>query len=171
MGPSTAMATARSVENACRSRRPAGTTSMPSGQRFRTAARAAVLLELDARDEAEDVVSLLLLVEPVLVGVVRHRLLLIGLEVARVGLLDDLVPGRRREQAVLLAHLASRDGEELVLRGEIGDRPARDPAHVAALVLRRGVFGVLLHDLGEVGPGVECLADVGDLLQLIGERL
>src|SRR5438309_639577 len=165
------MATARSVENACRSRRLAGTTSMPAGQRFRTAASAAVLLELEARDEAEDVVSLLLLVEPVLVSVVRHGLLLIGLEIARVGLLDDLVPGRRREPAVLAGHLSGHQVEELVLRGDVGDRPAREPAQVATLVLGRGVLGVLLRDLSEVGAGVERLADVGDFLQLIAECL
>src|SRR5213594_535050 len=145
------MATARNVENACRSRRLAGMTSRPAGQRSRTAASAAVLLELETRDEADDVVRLLLLVEPVRVGVVRHGLLLIVIEVARVGLFDDLVPRRCREQAVLLADLAGGDREELLLRREIGDHPARDPAHVAALVLRRRILGVLLRDLGEVG--------------------
>src|SRR5206468_12990177 len=97
------MATARNVENVCRSRPRAGTRSMAAGQRGRTAASAAVLLELEAGDEADDIVSLLLLVQPVLVRVVAARLLMSVVEVARVGLLDDLVPGRRLESVVLLA--------------------------------------------------------------------
>src|SRR5438445_9606626 len=60
-GASRTMATARKVENACRSRRLAGTRSMPAGQRSRTAASAAVLLELEAGDEADDLVCRLLL--------------------------------------------------------------------------------------------------------------
>src|SRR5882762_4643636 len=145
------MATARSVENACRSRRLAGTRSMPAGQRSRTAASAAVLLELEARDEAEDVVSLLLPVEPVRVRVVGDRLLLRVFEIARVGLLDHLVPGRRGETVVLLAPLARGDVEELVLGRDIGQHPACDPADIAALVLGGAVLGVLLRDLREVG--------------------
>src|SRR5437879_7093800 len=129
------MATARNVENVCRSRPLAGTRSMPAGQRARTAASAAVLLELEAGDEADDIVSLLLLVQPVLVRVVADRLLLSVVEVARVGLLDDLVPGRRREPVVLLAHLSGVKGEELLLGREVGDHPVRDPAHVTAVVL------------------------------------
>src|SRR5712691_2755390 len=106
------MATARSVENACRSRRLAGTRSMPAGHRSRTAASAAVLLELEARDEAEDVVSLLLLVQPVGVRVVVDGLLLRIVEVARVGLLDDLVPRGLREPVVLLRSEERRVGKE-----------------------------------------------------------
>ena len=83
---------------------------MPAGQRSRTAASAAVLLELEARDEAEDVVRLLLLIQPVRVRVVVDGLLLRVLEVTRVGLLDDLVPGGQREPVVLLAPLAGGDG-------------------------------------------------------------
>src|SRR2546423_10300124 len=98
------MAMARSVENACRSRRLAGTTSMPAGQRSRTAASAAVLLELEARDEAEDVGGLLLLIGPVRVGVVLDGLLLRPIEAARVRLLADLLPGRRGQQVLLRAH-------------------------------------------------------------------
>src|SRR5438105_15418743 len=118
-GASRTMATARKVENACRSRRLAGTRSMPAGQRSRTAASAAVLLELEAGDEADDIVSLLLLVQPVLVRVVTDRLLLSVVEVARVGLLDDLVPDRRREPVVLLAHLSSVEGEALLLGRQV----------------------------------------------------
>src|SRR2546430_4247406 len=92
-------------------------------------------------------------------------------EVARVGLLDDLVPGRDREAVVLLAQLAGVDVEELVLGREIGEHPARDPSHVATLILRRAVFGILLRHLREVGPSVERLPDLSDLLQLIGECL
>src|SRR5438128_11335893 len=99
------MATARRVENVCLSRPLAGTRSMPAGQRSRTAASAAVLLELETRDEADDVVRLLLLVEPVRVGGVRHGLLLIVIEVARAGLFDDRVRRRCRQQAVLRAEL------------------------------------------------------------------
>src|SRR5437762_14118659 len=101
-GASRAMATARSVENACRSSRLAETRSRPAGQRSRTAASAAVLLELEAGDEAEDVVGLLLLVQPVGVGVVVDGLLLRVVEVAGVRLLDDLVPDRLCEPVVLL---------------------------------------------------------------------
>src|SRR5438445_3400826 len=135
------MAMARSVENACRSRRLAGTTSMPAGQRSRTAASAAVLLELEARDEAEDVVGLLLLIEPVRVGVVIDGLLLSVIEVARVRLLEDFVPGRRGQQVVLLAALARRHVEELLLRAKIADHPTRAPARIAYFVVRRGVCG------------------------------
>src|SRR5687767_12039997 len=141
------MATARSVENACRSRRLAGTTSMPAGQRSRTAASAAVLLELEARDEAEDVVGLLLLIEPVLVSVFLDGGLLRVLEVPRVRLLEDLVPGRRREQVVLPADLAGGKVEEIVLRHDVGEHPAREPAHVATLFSSGAVFGELLRDL------------------------
>src|SRR6267142_3797372 len=108
---------------------------MPAGQRARTAASAAVLLELEAGDEAGDVVSLLLLVQPVGVRVVLDGLLLRVLELARVGLLDDLVPGGDRETVVLLAQLPGVDVEELVLGREIGEHPARDPSHVATLLL------------------------------------
>src|SRR5882762_2194113 len=155
------MATARKVENACRSRRLAGTRSMPAGHRPRTAASAAVLLELEAGDEADDIVSLLLLVQPVLVRVVADRLFLRVIEVARVRLLDDLVPGRGRQRIVLLAQLTGVEGEELLLRREIGDHPACDPTNVTAVVLRGGVFGVLLRDRGEIGAGIKRLADVG----------
>src|SRR5438874_6562639 len=165
------MATARKVENACRSRRLAGTRSIPAGQRSRTAASAAVLLELEAGDEADDIVSLLLLVQPVLVGAVGDRLLLRVVEIARIRLLDDLVPGRRGEPVVLLTHLAGVESEELLLRRKVGDHSARDPAHITAVVLGGGVLGVLLRDRGEVGAGIEGFADVGDLLELIGECL
>src|SRR4051812_45498445 len=165
------MPTARKVENACRSRPLARTTSMPAGQRSRTAASAAVLLELEAGDEAADVVSLLLLIEPIRVGVVVDGLLLGVLELARVGLLNDLVPGGEREPIVLLTQLAGFDGEELVLGREVGEHPAGEPAHVATLVLRRAVFGVLLRDFREVRAGIERFADRGDLLELIGEGL
>src|SRR5437660_9134810 len=170
-GASRTMGTARKVENACRSRRLAGTRSMPAGQRSRTAASAAVLLELEAGDEADDIVSLLLLVQPVLVGAVADRLLLGIVEIARIRLLDDLVPGRRGEPVVLLTHLAGVKSEELLLRRKVGDHPARDPAHVTAVVLGGGVLGVLLRDRGEVGAGIEGSADVGDLLARIGECL
>src|SRR5438445_1808633 len=100
------MATARNVENVCRSRPLAGTRSMPAGQRARTAASAAVLLELEAGDEADDLVCRLLLEKKKLVRVVADRLLLSVVEVARVGFLDHLVPDGRREPVVLLAHLS-----------------------------------------------------------------
>ena len=65
-----------------------------------------MLLELEARDEAEDVVSLLLLIQPVRVGVVVDGLLLGILEIARVRLLDDLVPGGLCESVVLETNLS-----------------------------------------------------------------
>src|SRR5438093_11280956 len=88
------------VTNVCRSRRLAGTTSTPPGQRSRSAAR--WLVELEARDEAEDVVRLLLLVQPVLVCVVLDRLLLRVIELSVVRLVDRLEPGRVYECSVLL---------------------------------------------------------------------
>src|SRR2546426_2056209 len=157
------------VTNVWRSRRLAGTTSTPPGQRSRSAAR--WLVELEARDEAEDVVRLLLLVQPVLVRVVLDRLLLRVIEVSGVRFLGRLDPCRGVECIVLLAARTGIEIEELVLRREIGEHAARDPAHVSTLVLRGAVLGVLLRDLAEVGAAVERGADVGDLLELGGERL
>src|SRR5437762_5114106 len=163
------MATVRSVESACPSSALAGITSTPPGQRSRRAPSA--LLELEAGDEAEDVVRLLLLAQPVLVRAVLDLRLLIVFEVARRGFLDDLVPDRRGEPVVLLAARAGIEVEELVLGSEVGEHAPREPSDVAALVLRGAVLAVLLRHLGEVGAAVERLVDVGDLLQLRGERL
>src|SRR5947209_19867725 len=157
------------VTNVWRSRRLAGTTSTPPGQRSRSAAR--WLVELEARDEAEDVVRLLLLVQPVLVRVVLDRLLLRVIELSRVRLLEYLEPGRGGECVVLLAARTGIEIEELVLRREIGEHAARDPAHVPALVFRGAVLGVLLRDLAEVGAAVKRGADVGHSLELVGECL
>src|SRR2546430_694012 len=101
------------VTNVWRSRRLAGTTSTPPGQRSRSAAR--WLVELEARDEAEDVVRLLLLVQPVLVRVVLDRLLLRVIEVSGVRLLERLEPGRGVECIVLLAARTGIEIEDLVL--------------------------------------------------------
>src|SRR3989441_8648025 len=157
------------VTNVWRSRRVAGTTSTPPGQRSNSAAR--WLVELEARDEAEDVVRLLLLIQPVLVRIVLDLLLLVVVEISRVRLLDQLVPDGPSERVVLLASRAGVEIEELILRGEIGDHAARDPAQVSALVLRRAVLRVLLRDLAEVGALVQSGRDLGDLLELIRERL
>src|SRR5438876_6944686 len=100
------MATARKVENACRSRRLAGTRSMPAGQFSRTAASAAVLLELEAGDEADDIVCRLLLEKQLLVRDPADRLRLRLVQRDRIGLLDDLVRVRRGDAVVLQAHLA-----------------------------------------------------------------
>src|SRR5439155_10001170 len=78
---SSAIATGRIVANVCRSSALAGTTSTPEGQRSKSDSSARRgseggeapfngLLELETGDEAEDVVRLLLLVQPVLVRVV-----------------------------------------------------------------------------------------------------
>src|SRR5438552_2448382 len=142
------MATVRSVESACPSSALAGITSTPPGQRSRRAPSA--LLELEAGDEAEDVVRLLLLAQPVLVRAVLDLRLLIVFEVSRRGLLDDLVPDRRGEPVVLLAARAGIEVEELVLGSEVGEHAAREPSDVAALVLRGAVLAVLLRHLGEV---------------------
>src|SRR5438309_476069 len=162
------MAMARSVENACRSRRLAGTTSMPAGQRSRTAASAAVLLELEARDEAEDVVGLLLLIEPVRVGVVIYGLLLSVIEVARVRLLEVFVPGRRGQQVVLLAALARRHVEELLLRGKIGELLAQHVALGVTLYVGLGEAGrePSLHDV--VLGGTAALFDLDDVVAEVG---
>src|SRR5207302_963987 len=164
--------TGRIVANVCRSSALAGTTSTPEGHRARTAASvAAPLLELETGDEAEDVVRLLLLVQPVLVRVVLDLRLLIVVERARVRLLDDLVPGRVVEAVVLLADLPRVEGEDLVLGREVGQHAARDPAEVAALVLRGRILGVLLGDVAEVGPALQRGRDVVHLLELGAERL
>src|SRR3989442_2556567 len=176
------MATARSDEKAWRSSAVAGTTSTPAGHRARAASSAATapggsegeapsdeLLELEARDEPRDVVRLLLLIQPVRVRVVLDLLFLVVIERARFVLFEHLVPDGLRAVVVLLAPRPGVEREQLVLGTDVGEHPAREPAHVAALVLGVAVLGELLGDLGEVGPLVECGVDVGDLLELRAE--
>src|SRR5438445_764622 len=155
-------------------------TSTPAGQRRRSAARSTAapggseggeapfddLLELEAWDEPDDVVRLLLLAQPVRVRVVLDLLFLVVVERARVALFEHLVPGRIDAGVVLSAARADIEREELVLGREVREHPTREPAHVAALVLRLAVLRELLGDLGEIGPLVERGVDVRDLLEL-----
>src|SRR5581483_10241210 len=165
--------TGRSVVNEWRSSPLAGTTSTPPGKRARRRSRAAASsgVELVAGDQLVDLARLLLMLIPVVVRVVRDLLLLVVVERAAFVLLEDLVPDGLRGVALLRAHLAGREREDVVLDVEARDHAVREPAEVAALVLRGGVLAVLLHDLGEVPAVVDRLLDVVDLLQLIGERL
>src|SRR5436309_6222115 len=157
--------TGRSALNVCRSSALAGTMSTPSGNRARSVSRISARLgvELVARDQLLDRVRLLQTLEPVGVRVVADLLLLIVVERATRILLEHLVPDRLRRVALLCADLADVETEYILLDVEARDHALREPTQVAALVLRRAVLAVLLHDLREVGAGVDRLLDVGDL--------
>src|SRR5512141_145842 len=128
----------RSVANVCRSRALASTTSTPAGKRARTCSRAAISsgVELVAGDQLLDLMRLLLVLVPVVVGVVRDLLLLIVVERSARVLLEDLVPDRLRRIALLRAHLAGGQREHVVLDVEPRDHAPREPPEIAALVER-----------------------------------
>src|SRR2546428_4750258 len=170
---SSTRSTGRSVLKEWRSSADARTTSTPAGQRARTTSSASVRsgVELVSGDQLLDLMRRLLRLKPIRVRLIADLLLLIVVERAARILLEDLVPNGLRGVGLLAAHLAGREREDVLLDLQTRDHPAREPSEVAILVRRRAVLAVLLHDRAEVGPIVERLLDVGDLLQLIGERL
>src|SRR5438132_875684 len=167
-----------------RSRAVAGTRATPAGHRARSTSSAAAapggseggeapfdeLLELEARDEPRDVVRLLLLIQPVRVRVVLDLLLLVVIERPRVVLFEHLVPDGLRAVVVLLAPRSGVEREQLVLGTDVGEHPARDPAHVATLVLGvAGLRAAALLDLDDVVAELR-LHRVGHLPELHGGR-
>src|SRR5438046_4065488 len=100
-------------------------------------------------------VRLLLLLEPIGVGVVGDLLLLIVVERTAWILLEDLVPDRVGAIAVLHGAEADVQREHLGLEVDLREHAVRVPAELAALVFGRAVLRELLRDLGELRPGVE----------------
>src|SRR5437867_1847038 len=148
-------------------------TSTPPGKRARSfsSAPGRSAVELVPWHQLLDAVLLLLLLEPIGVGVVRDPLLLIVVERARRILLKDLVPDRVRPIAVLDRPESDIQREDRGLEVDPRQHAVRVPAELAALVLRRAVLRELLRDGREVRSRIERLLDVRDLLQLIGVRL
>src|SRR6266545_889627 len=153
--------TARSVENEWRSSALAGMTSTPPGKRARSCSSAPgrSAVELVPGHQLLDAVRLLLLLEPVRVGVVLDLGLLFVVERAPRILPEDLVPDRVGAIAVL-------DGAEPDVEDELREHPARVPSELAAHVLGGGVLREEPRDLRELRSPVELLLDVRDLLQL-----
>src|SRR5438876_161550 len=147
------------VTNVWRSRRLAGTTSTPPGQRSRSAAR--WLVELEARDEAEDVVRLLLL---------GGERLEVAADRARGGDLDlrDVDLRSRRHDGLILPALGKFIAQELVtrVRLDVVDGEARGEPALHDLVLFRPSA---LLDLDDVVAEVR-LDRIGDLPDLESAR-
>src|SRR6266545_712223 len=160
--------TARSVENEWRSSALAGMTSTPPGKRARSCSSAPgrSAVELVPGHQLLDAVRLLLLLEPVRVGVVLDLGLLFVVERARRILLEDLVPDRVGAIAVLDRAEPDVEDEDLVLEVDLREHPARVPPELAAHVLGGGVLRDEPRDLRELRSPFELLLDVRDLLQL-----
>src|SRR6266542_3394708 len=134
--------TARSVENEGRSSALAGMTSTPPGKRARSCSSAPgrSAVELVPGHQLLDAVRLLLLLEPVRVGVVLDLGLLFVVERAPRILPEDLVPDRVGAIAVLDGAEPDVEDEDLVLEVDLREHPARVPSELAAHVLGGGIL-------------------------------
>src|SRR6266850_5335505 len=170
---SSTSSTARIVEKECRSSAEARMTSTPPGQRARSCLSAATRsgVELVTRDQLVELVDGLLLLVKIAIRLRGDLLLLVVVERAAGILLEDLVPDGLRRVRLLAAHLPRVEREDVLLDGQARDHSVREPSKVAALIGGVAVLAVLLDDGREVLAIVDRLLDVGELLQLIAERL